>query len=378
MKRIYEHGIDRLSNQSKVTRAAVVGMLALASISANATPVQAGEVERLAGSNRYETAAEVSRSSFPQAESANAVVVVSGEQYPDALAAGPVAASHVAPILLTNANAMPQVSMDEANRAARSYHDTAVSSEPYQVAYIVGGEAVVGEQVVDQLEANDFRVIRIAGANRVETSLEVAEFLRNKGIEDYRFLVDGTDPSQAQVATMTASHYNLRENNQVVDNQSTAGGFGSVLYTNDDQLSQGVRELLDSQDQTTATYAIGSMAVTATADFRYIRDIEGDDAITTSLGVVERLYGESNEAYMQNVAITAIDGSGAWADSLAAAPNAGFFGNALPLFTYVDTLPNRVAEYLMDASPSHAGATLYGGTATISTQVEERIQDLTE
>ncbi|MDZ4179722.1 MAG: PQQ-dependent sugar dehydrogenase, partial [Coriobacteriia bacterium] len=57
---------------------------------------------RIAGANRYQTAAAIARAAFPSGSST--AVVATGEQFPDALAASGLAGALGAPVLLTTAN----------------------------------------------------------------------------------------------------------------------------------------------------------------------------------------------------------------------------------------------------------------------------------
>ena len=73
-----------------------------------------GIVTRLAGPDRYATAAAVSASAFPAG--ASVAYVATGETFPDALAAGAAAARAGAPILLVEPNALPGATAAELAR----------------------------------------------------------------------------------------------------------------------------------------------------------------------------------------------------------------------------------------------------------------------
>lgn len=116
-------------------------------------------VERVSGANRYSTAANVSHAVFDDADT---VVLAVGNNFPDALGAGPLAIELGAPILLTETAALPSETIDEL-----AYQD------PTDVI-IVGGTAVVSQDVEDALMVSGYNVIRLAGANRFETAKEIA------------------------------------------------------------------------------------------------------------------------------------------------------------------------------------------------------------
>jgi hypothetical protein len=97
---------------------------------------QGGNVSRIAGSNRYATAEEVSKEAFPNG--ANVVFVVSGQDFPDALVVSSLAAGK-GPVLLTARDKLPQQTQREIQRL-----------KPAKIV-IVGGEAAVSAAVADEL-----------------------------------------------------------------------------------------------------------------------------------------------------------------------------------------------------------------------------------
>jgi putative cell wall-binding protein len=75
-----------------------------------------GEVERLAGADRYATSVEVSKATFP--DPVSSVYLATGRNFPDALAGGPVAANGPGPLLLVPGFCMPGSVRDEIARLA--------------------------------------------------------------------------------------------------------------------------------------------------------------------------------------------------------------------------------------------------------------------
>ena len=92
-------------------------------------------VTRIAGSNRYDTAAQVSQRAYPSG--ANTVYVASGETFADALAAG---SFNDGPILLTRKDRLP---IETANEVKRLKAKRVV---------VIGGPSAVAESVVADLE----------------------------------------------------------------------------------------------------------------------------------------------------------------------------------------------------------------------------------
>ena len=90
---------------------------------------------RIAGNNRYETAALASRAAYPNG--APVCYVVSGETFPDALAAG---SFNDGPILLTQSTRLPKPTADEVRRLR------------VKRVVVLGGTAAVSQSVVEELD----------------------------------------------------------------------------------------------------------------------------------------------------------------------------------------------------------------------------------
>jgi putative cell wall-binding protein len=116
----------------------------------------------LIGDTRYATAAKVSQTGWETAES---VLLVNGFAIVDGLTATPLAAAKNAPILLTTADSIPQVTLDELARLKT------------KEITLIGGEAVISPKVESMLKAKGYKVTRIGGQNRKDTSLLIAKEL---------------------------------------------------------------------------------------------------------------------------------------------------------------------------------------------------------
>ena len=126
------------------------------------------EIIRLAGGDRYATAAAISRWQFPAG--ASTVVVATGASFPDALAGSPAAARLNAPILLTTAGGLPAPTAAELARL-----------KPARIIAL-GGTGVVSDVVIGQLRAYAGSVERWAGANRFETAAAIAQAVFAPGV----------------------------------------------------------------------------------------------------------------------------------------------------------------------------------------------------
>jgi putative cell wall-binding protein/peptidoglycan/xylan/chitin deacetylase (PgdA/CDA1 family) len=143
-------------------RVLTVGCLVAVGVARTAAPVHAATTERWSGSDRYATSVVVSESAFPSG--ASTVFIATGESFPDALAAGPVAAKLGAPILLTTTNQLPPAVSAELQRLGPS------------IVYLLGGSAAASAAVETQVSAaTTADVRRVAGADRYATAAAVVE-----------------------------------------------------------------------------------------------------------------------------------------------------------------------------------------------------------
>lgn len=121
---------------------------------------------RISGKNRYETAVDVSRNTFSSAKN---IVLATGESYPDALSAAPLAANLDAPIILVGKDGH----IDDATQKE-------IARLGANQAVIVGGTASIPDQVQDNLPSGIKVSLRLSGNNRYLTSLEIAKYLEKK------------------------------------------------------------------------------------------------------------------------------------------------------------------------------------------------------
>jgi putative cell wall-binding protein len=115
---------------------------------------------RIAGSDRYSTAAAIVQAQFT---SADVVYVATGLNFPDALAGVPAAAGDAAPILLVQQNAIPGATAAQLSRL-----------KPATIK-ILGGEAVISAGVAASLGSYASSVIRLSGSDRYVTAAAISK-----------------------------------------------------------------------------------------------------------------------------------------------------------------------------------------------------------
>jgi putative cell wall-binding protein/peptidoglycan/xylan/chitin deacetylase (PgdA/CDA1 family) len=131
------------------------------SVRAQLAALSAGGASRLAGADRYATAAAVVHDAFA---SASVVYVATGEAFPDALSGGAGAAAQGAPLLLVRGSSIPGPTVTELQRLRPS------------TIVVVGGTGVVSAAVESALHAYAPTVVRRAGLDRYATAASVSAY----------------------------------------------------------------------------------------------------------------------------------------------------------------------------------------------------------
>ncbi|RNC63068.1 MAG: Subtilisin DY [Candidatus Dichloromethanomonas elyunquensis] len=187
------------------------------------------EINRIAGVDRIHTALEIAKQAFPTG--ADSVILTRSDNFPDALAAAPLAYKYHAPILLTN----PQVLHADIEKICRDF-------QPKNI-YILGGEEAVGYDIERQL-LSIAPVQRIAGSDRYATAAAIAKTLGTKG---QAVVVNSNDFPDAIAAASHASYQGkpiLLTSSDFL-NQETQAILRKLAVTKTEVI--GGREVLDDQ-----------------------------------------------------------------------------------------------------------------------------------
>lgn len=289
-------------------------------------------VKRLAGSDRYSTAAAVSAEAHPTPGAVDTVFIATGTNFPDALGAA-AAAGHVgAPVLLVNSG-VPGATSAELSRL-----------DPTTI-YVVGGQAVMSDAVVATLGAYG-TVVRLSGSNRYNTAAAVsAEVYKTPSAVDTVFVATGSNFPDALGAAAAAGHLGAPV---LLVGETVPGATASEL----------------TRLGPSKIYVVGGSAVIS-------------DAVAASLGAygtVERLAGAnryataaavSQEVYLDPGAVDAafVATGFNFPDALGAAAAAGHLGG--PVLLVGDNVPGPTATELARLKPL---TTVYvaGGVSVVS------------
>ncbi|MCM3663700.1 cell wall-binding repeat-containing protein [Mesobacillus subterraneus] len=120
------------------------------------------KLQTLIGSTRYTTAIEASRMGW---KTSGTVLLSNGEAIVDGLTATPLASAKNSPLLLTKRTLLPDETLQEIRRLGA------------KEIILIGGTGVISTTVENQLKSKGYKVTRIGGKDRYETSLMIAREL---------------------------------------------------------------------------------------------------------------------------------------------------------------------------------------------------------
>ncbi|MDU5742503.1 MAG: cell wall-binding repeat-containing protein [Finegoldia magna] len=274
-------------------------------------------VKRIQGVHRYETAAGIAESAFTKSDRA---VLVSGSNFADALSAGNLA-DH-APIFLFEKPDMMQ-------RAINTMRSLDVKE-----VVIIGGEKSVPKSVEEKLKEKNFKVIRIAGRNRYETSTKLAKQLKAKN-KDNVVLANGEKFADA----LSAAPYAVQKKQTLV-------------------LTDGKTLPKDVKAQDVKTIIGGEKSVNIKG-LNKAQRISGKDRYETSLEVLK---------HMNKTQSAVIADGRDYPDALAAAPYAVKKNTGILLSD--DTAIDKIKEYV--DSQNISDITLIGGEKSVTKYQEQK------
>lgn len=270
--------------------------------------------ERFGGSDRYETSVKISQGFSDKSEYA---ILVSGENFPDALCASPLSKKYNAPIILT-----PEKKLDD--RTAQQLKNLGTTR-----VLIIGQS--ISKDVEDSLSNMGMEYVRIGGKDRYETAVSVANYV---GIKDKIFLVSGEGyPDALSIAPIAAS----------MD--------VPIILVSRDYVPDSVKEAL-SDKNIEYSYIIGSegaISENVKSQFKNAERISGQDRYDTNLAVINRFRDALN---MENVYLaSALD----FPDSLSGAALAQKNRSPLILVSeYInENQQNNIKELLSSANNTY-------------------------
>ncbi|ADY54654.1 cell wall binding repeat 2-containing protein [Syntrophobotulus glycolicus DSM 8271] len=292
---------------------------------------------RISGNDRYQTAVEISENGWTTSDY---VVLARGDDFADALCAGPLAQKYNGPILLTQSNALNPNTFAELQRL-RAKH-----------IIIVGGTGAVSPEVENELKTAGFNNIqRIFGSDRFQTSVMIAREL-NAGTKVA--LATGNDYPDALSISGIASKLGM-----------------PILLTGANSLDNNVLDYLWQHRGITQTYIIGGIGAISSAIEQIVPGpvrLSGQNRFETNIAVIRNF--ESIISFNKIYVATGNDFADALTGALLSA------GSGSPLILVSKTLPISTSDYLKTKMTNASIVVLLGGGAAVNESVIKDIASI--
>ncbi|HCL4570762.1 TPA: cell wall-binding repeat-containing protein [Clostridium botulinum] len=322
--------------------ATVVGLV-LATVATGNVKAAPGDVNKVQGNDRYETAANVAKANWK--DGAKDVIIASGEGYADSLSASVLAKKLNAPIILTTAG--------ELNSNAKSALQTL---KPENV-YVIGGNASVSEAVRSGLK-KDYKVTELGGKTRFETNLAVANHLVDKlGVKaDNVMVVNGQDGFSDALSAAPVAAAKEQVLLIVGRDASTADAVANFVKKHNSKVT-----------------VIGTEGVVPAAVYNKLGASErvngGADRFETNLNIMKHFKLNADTMYVANAT-----GQG-YADALVASALAGKSGAPLVLVDTKDSQSTKNAiKYIADNKTDKTEVSTVGGSGVMPDEIVNEIE----
>ncbi|MCR1974576.1 cell wall-binding repeat-containing protein [Clostridium sporogenes] len=305
-----------------------------------------GDVNKMPGKDRYETAANVATANWK--EGAEDVIIASGEGYADSLSASVLAKKLNAPIILTKS--------EELHKSAKETLKTLKAKN----LYVIGGNASVSQSIRDDLKKEGYALTELGGKNRFETNLAIANYLVEK--------------------------HNVKVDEILVVNGKD--GFSDALSAAPVAAAKGQILLIVGKDPSTADLAskfiqkhnskvtvIGTEGVIPKAVYDKLgakeRVIGGANRFETNLNIMKYFKLNIDKLYVANAT-----GDG-YADALVASALAGRTGSQLILTHTKDSQETKNAiDHIKSIKNDKTEVGLVGGNSVIPEEVVNKIKEV--
>lgn len=320
--------------------------------SASSVGVYRTPAMRLAALDRYGTSAHIAgmyrANALLDGMMVDTVVVCSGENYPDALAASALCGVLDAPVLLTNPGHVEDATMNQL-----------ISIAPSQIL-IVGGDVAVSKVVEDEIRFvfPDASVSRLAGSSRVKT----AEKIYEHGLGDWSdTCIIATGNGYADALSISPYAY--------------ASKSPLFLTQTDGSIAPSTRDAIERGGFNRAIVIGGNAAVPLSVEKQLGRlglvceRWSGDDRFATSCCIAEHAVSEGTLSW---------DGAGfargdGFADALSGGALQGRGGSAMLLVTDSDAGRTAFSRCVANSADDIGCYTVFGGPASVSDALFDEI-----
>jgi len=346
MKRNKHKGLAALLSLALICALALFPAAPAFAAAAQAHIASANTVERLAGQDRYETAARIAQAGWPG--TADYAVLAAGmdDNLVDALTAAPLAEAKNAPILLTQGDSLNAFARSELQRLK------------VKTVYVTSGPGVIKQPVIDQVTALGISVEQLGGVDRFATAVNIAKKLAAS--QDFTRIIVATGFANADALSVA----------------SVAAAEGMpILLAGVDSLPGTTAAYIDSlKESITDTYVVGgsgAVSDTVLAALPHAQRAAGADRFATNVAVLQKFA--QNLSYGHVFVANGLEDH--LVDALAAAPLAA--RTASPMVLSAAAMPAATIAYVKSNLLPRT-VTVLGGEAVVPAASLTAIASATE
>jgi putative cell wall-binding protein len=297
---------------------------------------------RVSGDDRFGTAAAISQVSFVSTET---VILVNGLNFPDALAATPLAYELDAPVLMVSGNTIHPETQAELNRL-----------EPKNII-ILGGSSAVSQSIENSLKSK-YNVTRLSGNNRYGTAEAIAnELLRQT--------------KRQQFDTVILA-YGLNYPDALGVGPGAALEGCPIIFTDKNNIPAETQRILAKANK---VIIVGGSSVVSNAVQKQLTTthrvtrLSGNSRYDTCIEIQKHFFSDT---YNDSIFIaTGTNFADALTGGVAAARNQS---PIILIDGKASSLPEKTANYIWESSTKKA--IVLGGTNAVNRTLEKQIRDL--
>lgn len=331
---------------------------------------------RIAGENRFETAVQIAKRTFPEGLKSGVAILAESENGADALAAAGL--SHVlqAPVLLTGRGS------STLNKATADYMKEQVKAGKLKYVVVLGGtDAIPGaiESYINNDKDLKLDVSRMYGENRYETARQIAEFMRGTGnvwksisAAMKKSGVDIDNDLRTQSFTQVILANGTRFADGVIASVPAAKFGTPVLLTEANSLHKEAKEFIEetaAAQGTFRTYLMGGTAVLSDNVYGQIKGsktrLDGENRYWTNIKTNKEFFARATKLYIAT--------GTALPDSLVSGMLVANDDAALMLVG-PNGLTDAQKKYLKE-STSYSSVEILGGFNAVPATVEDQIME---
>jgi peptidoglycan hydrolase-like amidase/putative cell wall-binding protein len=304
---------------------------------------ESATIDRVSGSGRVATAVSASQRFW---DSAGSALLATAEDYPDALAASPLAARLDAPMLLTPTDELADSVRAELSRLG------------VNKVWLLGGDQALSPAVERELSEAGYATERLGGSGRYDTAQQVASQAGLASNGEVLLALGQDWPDAVALGALVA-----------------AGEPQPVLLTGEDSLPEPTKVGLEQLEAETVTIVggidvISSQVTDELEGLGYgVRRLAGPSRFATSAAVADEALSRT-----QGGAPMVFASGGGYADALAAGALAARVDGTLSLVPQGDlTNTTRMDRFLSQAGSRLTTGVVVGGELAVSERVADQL-----